>query len=133
MRTNNTYEKNRRGLAAVEMALMLPIFMLLLMGIIDASRFFWTQSVVRDAAFEGARVAIVNEATNAQVETTITEELQAGGIGQQSTITIGLREPAQPVDVTVTVDFEFLVLGNLLPSLNSNTEVAATAVMTHER
>ena len=132
MRTSNT-DKRKRGLAAMEMALMLPIFLLLLMGTMDIARLFWTRSVVRDAAFEGARVAIVNETTTAQIETTIERELKAGGVVQASVIAIGAREPAQPVDVTVTVNFDFLVLGNLLPSLEPSTDVSATAVMTHER
>ena len=132
MRTNDRHTA-KRGLAAVETALMLPILLLLLLGTIDTARFFWTRSVVRDAAFEGARVAIINEATATQIETTIQRELVAGGVNQPSVIAIGTRQPAAPVDVTVTVTFEFLVLGNLIPSVDKTAEVTATAVMTHER
>ncbi|MBG0790011.1 MAG: pilus assembly protein [Desulfovibrionaceae bacterium] len=126
-------KRQRRGLAAVEMALVLPVFLLLLMGIMDVSRLYWTQGVVRDAAFEGARTAILHEPTTLQVETAVVEKLAAGGVGREPAITVGAREPDQPVDVTVSVPFEFYVLGSIIPSLDGNKPVSATAVMTHER
>lgn len=133
MRKTEKSRSGRRGLAAVEMALMLPIFLLLMLGVMDAARLFWTQGVVRDAAFEGARIAVLNEPTTTQIETKIVRELTSGGITQPSTIEIGPREPSQPVDVTVSVPFEFLVIDNLVPSMAEERQVAATAVMTHER
>lgn len=133
MRKTEKSRSGRRGLAAVEMALMLPIFLLLMLGVMDVARLFWTQGVVRDAAFEGARIAVLNEPTTAQIETVIVRELASGGVTQPSTIEIGPREPSQPVDVTVSVPFEFLVIDNLVPSMAEERQVAATAVMTHER
>lgn len=123
----------RRGMAAVETALVLPILMLLLVGIMDASRLYWTQGVVRDAAFEGARMAILHEPGDEQVAAVVEERLASGGIGPASAIAVGVRQPEQPVDVTVTVPFEFYVLGTILPDLAGNKPVSATAVMTHER
>ncbi|BCS89718.1 TadE family protein [Pseudodesulfovibrio sediminis] len=133
MRHRRKKTQHKHGLAAVEMALLLPIFIMLLVGIMDAARLFWTESVVRDAAFEGARVAILNEATQTQIEETILKELKIGGINQTSDISIGIREPEQPVDVTVAVPFEFLILGSVVPSLDGSQNISATAVMTHER
>lgn len=124
---------NKRGMAAVEMALMLPIFLILLVGVMDAARLYWTQNVVRDAAFEGARMAILHEPTTEQIETVVLEEIVSGGLDNNVAVTIGLREAAQPVDVTVTVPFEFFIIGNIIPSLGGNKPISATAVMTHER
>jgi hypothetical protein len=116
------------------MAMLLPIFLMLLMGIMDAARLFWTQGVVRDAAFEGARMAVLNEATLDQIKTVVQRELTAGGVSQESSVEVGPREPSQPVDVTVSVPFDFLVIDNLIPSVADRcSQVAATAVMTHER
>jgi hypothetical protein len=90
--------------------------------------------VVRDAAFEGARMAVLNEATLDQIETLVRKELTAGGVSQQSSVEVGPRQPSEPVDVTVSVPFDFLVIGRLIPSMaDSCSRVAATAVMTHER
>lgn len=126
--------KTRRGLAAVEMALLLPVFLLLLMGLIDTARLFWTRGVVRDAAFEGARMAVLDETTLEQIKNVVERELSTGGITQASSVEVGPREPSRPVDVTVSVPFEFLVIDNLIPSMRDQCAlVAATAVMTHER
>ncbi len=124
---------NKSGLAAVEMALLLPIFLILMVGVMDMARLFWTKHVVRDAAFEGARMAILEETTTNQIEQIIAKELEAGGVTLQSSVYIGQREPSQPVDVTVSVPFEFIVLGNMVPTLSTSRTIAATAVMTHER
>ncbi|MEZ7196779.1 TadE family protein [Pseudodesulfovibrio karagichevae] len=134
MRRSDTSGTKRLGLAAVEMAMLLPIFLMLLMGVMDAARLFWTQGVVRDAAFEGARMAVLNETSLDQIETEVREKLLAGGVNQDSSVEVGPREPSRPVDVTVSVPFDFLVIDNLIPSMADwCSRVTATAVMTHER
>lgn len=50
---------NQRGQALVETALILPVFLLLLFGLIDGGRFVYTDSVMSQAVREGARVAAV--------------------------------------------------------------------------
>src|SRR4051812_36652218 len=47
--------RRERGAAAVEMALVLPLLLLIVGGIIDFGRFFYTQNIVVNAAREGAR------------------------------------------------------------------------------
>lgn len=125
--------KNKQGTTIVEVALLLPIFMVIMMGVMDFARLYWTQSVVRGAAYEGVRVAILNETTTTQVENIILAELSTGGIEVTPSVEVGTREPKQPVDVTVSVPFEFLAIDNLIPQLAGFSEVQATAVMTHER
>jgi hypothetical protein len=48
-----------RGQSLVEFALVLPIFLLLLFGVIDAGRMVYLHTVLSQAAREGARVASV--------------------------------------------------------------------------
>ena len=48
-----------RGQALVEFALVFPVFMLLLFGLIDIGRFVYTDSALSQAAREGARLAAV--------------------------------------------------------------------------
>lgn len=125
--------KSRQGTSIVEVALLLPIFMILMMGVMDFARLYWTQSVVRGAAYEGVRAAILAETTNTQVENIILSELSIGGINQTAQVSVGSRQPEQPVDVTVKVPFEFLAIDTLIPALSNVNQVEATAVMTHER
>jgi Flp pilus assembly protein TadG len=52
--------RDDRGAAAVEFALVLPILILLLFGIIEFARAWNVRQTLTDAAREGARVAVVN-------------------------------------------------------------------------
>jgi Flp pilus assembly protein TadG len=52
--------RNERGAAAVELALVMPILILLLFGIIEFARVWNVRQTMTDAAREGARVAVVN-------------------------------------------------------------------------
>jgi Flp pilus assembly protein TadG len=61
----NTFRRHRaraqrsRGQSLVEFALVLPVFMLLLFGLIDMGRYVYMNSTLSQAAREGARVAAV--------------------------------------------------------------------------
>ena len=48
---------SRRGQALVEFALVLPVFLMILFGIIDGGRYVFQNNVLSQAAREGARVA----------------------------------------------------------------------------
>ncbi len=48
---------SRRGQGLVEFALVLPIFLLILFGLIDVGRYVYMNSVLSQAAREGARLA----------------------------------------------------------------------------
>ena len=48
------------GQALVEFSLVLPIFLVMLMGVVDVGRAIWAQNSLASAAREGARFAIVN-------------------------------------------------------------------------
>lgn len=134
MMKRNDHRQSRAGIATMEAAFLLPIFFMIFMGIVDFSRYHWTHNVVRDAAYEGARMAILNEATQPQIESIIITELQTGGVDSEyRTITVGARVPDEPVDVTVAVPFSFYFIDSIISSVGENTEVSATAVMTHER
>ena len=55
------------GQALVEFAMVAPILLLLIMGIVDFGRAFYTYYVLVDAAREGGRVAVVaNQGTTQQ-------------------------------------------------------------------
>jgi Flp pilus assembly protein TadG len=52
---------NGRGQALVEFALVIPIFLLMLFGILDLGRAVYAYSTLNNAAREGARVAVVDQ------------------------------------------------------------------------
>ena len=51
--------RNQRGAAAVEFALVLPIFIFLVFGIIQYGFYFWTAETANSAAREAARRVVV--------------------------------------------------------------------------
>ena len=58
---NDHRRDDRRGQALVEFALILPILLILLLGILDFSRAVAAYNSVSNGARSGARVAIVNQ------------------------------------------------------------------------
>jgi Flp pilus assembly protein TadG len=59
MKRKSDPRKRQRGAAAVEFALVLPIFLLLVMGAIDWGWYFFIDQVVTNCAREGARAGTV--------------------------------------------------------------------------
>jgi Flp pilus assembly protein TadG len=60
--------RNRpRGQAMVELALVLPVFILLMVGIFDLGRVIWVNDTLSTAAREAARFAIVHGGTDSNL------------------------------------------------------------------
>jgi Flp pilus assembly protein TadG len=96
---------DRRGVAAVEFALVAPLFVALLLGIIEFGRMLMVQEILVNAAREGARAAIQPGETDAQVTTVISNYMSAAGIpGYTSTLSPTLStNPAVGAAMTMTV------------------------------
>jgi Flp pilus assembly protein TadG len=61
--------RDRTGAAGVEFALVLPLLLLLLLGIIDAGRFMWEVNEAQKAAQMGARFAVVTDPVASGIST----------------------------------------------------------------
>lgn len=87
-----------RAQALVEFALVIPLLLLLIFGIVDAGRLVYAYNTVANSARNGARVAIVNQSTSG-TNTCDTREATAYATGCAilSGIGLGLTE----LDVTV--------------------------------
>lgn len=94
------YLQNNRGQALVEMAMVLPVLLLILAGTIEFGRVLNQYLVVTAAAREGARAAAVGDA-NAEI---IAEQAASSIDKGQLTVTISPdnRPRGTPVTVTVT-------------------------------
>jgi Flp pilus assembly protein TadG len=72
--------QERRAVAAVEFAMLLPVILTLLLGIWEVGRMIEIQQILSNAAREGGRQASTGQLTNAQVQTVVTQYLQTAGL-----------------------------------------------------
>lgn len=84
----------RRGTAMVEMALVLPLFLTLILGMIEFGRAMMIANLVTNAAREGARMAVLDGSSNATVTDGIKTFLQSA---------IGVTVLSSDIGVTITV------------------------------
>lgn len=110
--------RDERGQAAVELALVLPILILLVFGIAWFSIGFNRKQGLQAAAREGARIGALPQTTRAEIEARVMAALagsvpETGSGAAAVTITpsgdqpCDLVSPGATVEVTVTAQFEF--------------------------
>lgn len=103
------FRRNRRATAAVEFAIVAPVFLLLVFGMIEYGRMVMVYQVLTNASREGARVAVLDGASTAGITATVNTYLSNGTItGATVTVTPDPPSTAQygdPVTVTVSVPF----------------------------
>ena len=124
-----SYVKNRRGQAMVEMALALPVLILLLLATMEFGRVLHDLLVVTQAAREGARSMAVNEGS-----TTAVFRIRAAAPSidpSEMTISIYPPTPARGQPVTVTVVHPVQIMTPLVSELfpENPFPVTGTAVM----
>lgn len=122
----------QRGAISVEASLLLPILMMLLLAFVDFGRLLWTQTVVNSAASEAARMAVLAEPSDSAVTAAAVQRVAAGGISGTPSVSVGARSPNQPVSVSVSIGFDYLMLADLVPELASHRTISSTAVMVHQ-
>lgn len=131
--------KSRKGAAAVEFAMVLPPFLLLVFGIIEYGRLFWTTSALNDTAISTARCMGIpqNECTNGNVYTPADTQkfaiAKAAGwyiTLNSSDITLDRNATCNSVpgfsSVTVHYTFE-TVIPQVIMSLAGGTKLSSTA------
>ncbi len=94
-----------RGAAAVEFALLLPLLLLLVFGIIDFGRAINVQITLTQAAREGARLAALGQSTAA-----VTARAQGAAVGLSPvTVTVTACPPGatQTSEATVITSYTF--------------------------
>jgi Flp pilus assembly protein TadG len=101
--------KNRRGAAAVEFAVVAPLFFLLVFGMIEFGRMVMIQQVITNGSREGARIAVLDGATTGEVVTAVDNYLTNSSV-TGATVTVTPDPPTtagygEPVTVVVSIPF----------------------------
>ncbi len=95
------------GQSLVELALLLPVLILILAAALDVGRAFQTYIVVINAAREGARYATLYPDDPQAIRDQVINEAATSNIDlSSSAVVIEIGAPGEPVTVTVTYNFE---------------------------
>ena len=127
-----SYRRQRRAAAVVEFAIVAPVFFLLVLGMVEYGRMVMVQQVITNASREGARQAVLDGATSAEVSALVNSYLASGAISG-ATVTVAPDPPTgaefgDPVTVAVSIPFSQV---SWLPSpmyLGGKTLTASTVM-----
>jgi Flp pilus assembly protein TadG len=132
-------KKRERGAAMIEMAITMPLLLLLSIGVFEFGRAFQYWQVLTNATREGARVATLPGTSDDAVTSRVQNYLDAGQlqfaysadvvVDRDGEISIG-TDTASASTVTVSYPFEFIVLQPVARLVVSDTEVGAPITMT---
>jgi Flp pilus assembly protein TadG len=130
-----------RGAIALEFVLVFPFLMIVLFGIIDASLLLCDKAVITNASREAARAGVVvrvPQLTAAQISNVALNYMQnslvTGGTATTPTVTVTSpgTSPGSPLTVTISYQYQGLVLGSAFSSLTGPVTVTAITVMNYE-
>jgi TadE-like protein len=132
--------RGARGAELVEMALILPILLVVIAGIIDFALMFQAAEVVTNAAREGARVCVLpgyicTVGGGGDAEVRVNEYLAASGLtGAHNTVVNtfaipmggGGAPPSNGIEVNVSYQHQFIALGPILALVRGSFASAIT-------
>ena len=132
----------QKGVAAIEFAIILPVLMMIILGIIEFGLLMYDKQVITNASREGARAGVVvrkPQLTDLQVQDVVNDYISTNLVSFGSTptspvITINRTgmDFGDDLTVTVTYNYDFLVLPNFVASLTGMQTLVATTVMKME-
>ncbi|HKY71791.1 MAG TPA: TadE/TadG family type IV pilus assembly protein [Nitrospira sp.] len=130
---------NERGAVAAEFALLLPLLLIILFGIIEFGMMMYGREIVTNAAREGARAGIVQgppKRTNGEITAIIDNYLTGTGVNPADVQLVptgaGLTSP-NTLTVSGTYFYNFLV--PVIPALvgiSNPLPIPISVVMRHE-
>ena len=126
--------RNQRGAALIETAITIPLVLLVSVSIFEFGRAYQTWQVLTNAAREGARIAVLEGFTDAQVSTTVRNYLSGGQLPNAGTASINIvRNVPFGVStasrVTVNYPFQFMVLNGVARLVKGNATVGTPLTM----
>ena len=106
---------DRRGAAAAEFALILPILLLMVFGVIEFGRMFWIKNSIQFAVEEAGRYAMVNaSATSGELEAYAESKIY-GMDPSDITFTITSESSGGTDFVSITGTYQFVTLIPVIP------------------
>ena len=133
----------REGQGLVEFALVIPLFLILLIGMVEFGRVWMTKNILTGAAREAVRLAAVQEdfpSSDNQARQRATEVLNSAGIGvPPAVVTVNTYDAPEPtLEVIINYPFPLIVggrfgIGGLFGGGGSTIPLSTTTSMRRER
>jgi len=141
MAVNRLRWRSERGAELIEFAIVLPILVFLIAGIVDFGMMFRTLEAVTNAAREGARVGVLPGYAPVDVQSRVDAYLASSGLSGTHTTTVVNMPVATGAgtftarSVNVNYTYQFAVLGAAAPLFGGSfgsIALQATSVMRTE-
>ena len=101
-------KKNEKGQALVELALVLPLLLALLCGIVDFGWIYYNQITLTNAAREGARYAVIHYDPATGWKEDATEKMMSTMVGVKSATALVTDPVEQQITAYVTAEPKIL-------------------------
>ncbi len=139
--------KRQTGTSLVEFAIVLPILVIFIFGIIEFGVILYDKAMITNASREGARAGIVFHAdtngnyaplSDGEITAVVNNYLQAylislgGGASATTTVTRAGTSPGGQLTVSVAYDYSFLVLPNFVTGLLGTLTLNGITIMRFE-
>ncbi|QHA91310.1 TadE/TadG family type IV pilus assembly protein [Bacillus sp. N1-1] len=123
--------RSEKGQSIVEFALVLPILVMLLFGIIDFGRIFHTYLAIDHASREAARTASIGENDATIVSTAVSSASSIHLTAGQVAVSPGGTKSSGS-DVTVTITYPISFLTPVVSNLTGPITLSSSTVMRME-
>lgn len=135
--TNMSYKskhKQRCGAAIVELALTLPVFMLIVLASIEASSMIFLKQSLEITAYEGSRIAIVPGSNSDNVQAGCQQILSARRVAYDSIKVTPVDFHQQPYGTPIRVEVTAKCVNNsvISPWFYANKSISADVTMMKE-
>jgi Flp pilus assembly protein TadG len=131
--------RSERGSVLLEMAMTLPLLLLVSVAIFELGRAYQTQQILTNAAREGARMAVLPDASAPNIETRVRQYMTQGQLSNVSSATVNITSTALiPMGaanvsasvVTVNYPFVFTVLAPVARLVSSSSTIPGAITLT---
>jgi len=137
----NIKVNGQEGTSAIEFAILLPLLVIFLFGIVEFSILFYDKAVITNASREGARAGIVfsdprltDDQIRSVVNTYCSNHLITFGTANSVNTTFPVRgsSSGDTLAVNVVYHYDFLVVPNFISNLAGGIDLGSETVMRME-
>jgi Flp pilus assembly protein TadG len=137
MKAHKLSSRKQQGASLVEFAVLAPVFVVLLFGLVEFGMSIYSKEVIGNASREGARFGVVYTTprkTTTEIRTKVQDYLTKSGFTGTATISVTGAGGASgsSLTVAVTYPYSFQVLPSFVSGLTGTINLTANSIMLME-